>query len=170
MSVGLPKRIDAKRLAASDGLLEGKTTCQPAGRLAGLIIACEGDIDVSLQFGRGSMGELQVSGQIRGVVSMDCQRCLEPVSIALDCQVALVLVESEEAASRLPDSVDSLVSPDGTVDLLELVEDELILALPIVPRHDSCKAAYEPGELTDSAATEESVNEKNPFAVLKDLK
>jgi len=98
---------------------------------------------------------------------MYCQRCLEPVSIDLDCQVSLALVESEEAASRLPDSMEPLISPDETVDLLELIEDELILALPIVPRHTSCEP---PVDLVDQAPPEAAESRESPFTVLKDLK
>ena len=171
MTVGLPKRIDVKRLALSGRVLEGNIDYQPAGRLASLILACEGDIAASLHFTRRGTGEPQISGQVQATVSMTCQRCLKPVSIDLQCRLALTLVASEAAALQLPDTVDSLLSPDDYVDLPELIEDELILALPIVPRHADCKMPVQPEhQIAPQAGRQDEEKRSNPFAVLKDLK
>ena len=98
MSVRLPKQIDVRRLAASGSLLEGKMACQAGGRLTDLILACEGDIQVSLEFGQRDDGGPGIKGRIQCKVSMQCQRCLEPVSIELDSPVALGIGETESQA------------------------------------------------------------------------
>lgn len=167
MSVGLPKQIDVRRLAASGGLLEGKIACQADGRLAAMIVACESDIQISLEFGKQEDGNPGIKGRVQCKVSMRCQRCLQPVSVELDIPVVLGIVETELQASLLPDSVEPLICGDGPVDLLELAEDELILTLPLAPMHEHCGI---PVKMPDAVADQKVEKQDSPFSVLKDLK
>jgi len=167
MSVGLPKQIDVQRLVASEGLIEGNMACQADGRLAGMILGCESDIQVSLAFGKRDDGGPGIEGRVQCTVSMQCQRCLEPVSVKLDCPVALGIITSESQADQLPGTVEPLIYGDGPVDLAELIEDELILALPIVPVHEQCDS---PVKQAGHADNQETVKKDSPFAVLKGLK
>lgn len=167
MSAGLPKQIDALKMAESGRLIEGQVACQADGRLAGLIIGCEDDIHFSLDFGRQDNGQLGLTGRIQCTVSLNCQRCLEPVSIQLDCPVALGIVSSESQMEQLPQTLEPLVCGDGPVELMKLIEDELILALPIVPVHGHCEP---PSGLPGSVSEDSDMEKRNPFSVLKDLK
>lgn len=166
MSAGLPQQIDARRFAELGRRLEGEVSLQDCPRLSQAVRAGEGPISVSLDFEKQSGGQSVVSGNIHGRVVLDCQRCLEPVSIDLQCEVSLGIVDSEAEAEVLPDDLDPLVSGDE-IDLVELIEDELLLALPIVPVHDQCDP---PAALSGEGHDTELPERENPFAVLASLK
>jgi uncharacterized protein len=103
----------------------------------------------------------------RAGVWMTCQRCLQPVRVAVEVERSIRFVQGEDAAARLDaDSDDDVLELEHSLDLLGLVEDELLLALPIVPRHERC-----PIELPTSVA-EDPVAEPppSPFAALESLK
>ncbi len=108
---------------------------------------------------------------LQGRVEMDlvCQRCLEPVSTLVHFDREFRFVESEEAAlAQDEDSEEDLLVSSPQFDLLELVEDELLMALPVSPKHEKC-----PGDLKLSAADAdfEAASERpSPFAKLAQLK
>lgn len=85
-------------------------------------------------------------------VAMTCQRCLEPVvePISVDRQFQFVRTEAE--AERLDAEVDhEILAVTRELDVIELLEDELLLALPLVPRHAHCQV---PGDRTASDGVE----------------
>jgi len=90
-----------------------------------------------------------------------------PVREALDAGVRLALVESEMAAGSLPEEYDPLLCTADALSLFDLVEDELMLALPIVAAHARGECQSGPvGECPDQAPADRP----NPFAVLSRLK
>jgi uncharacterized protein len=97
---------------------------------------------------------------------MECQRCLQPVVVPLVIERSLRFVRGEDTAARLDaESEDDVLELTQSLDLRELIEDELVLALPLVPRHDHCTPALpaaEPQELAEAKV--------NPFAALAELK
>ena len=102
--------------------------------------------------------------RLTGNVAVPCQRCLEPMMIALSISSEFILVKDESEIPPEEDDVkdyDYLVA-EAEMDVLQLVEDEILLALPYAPKH----------EIKDCAVKAE-VNERkapNPFAVLRDFK
>ena len=99
-------------------------------------------------------------------MSLVCQRCLGPVEEPLEVARSYLFVHGEDAAAQLDaDSEDDVLALTRALDLRELVEDELLLALPLVPRHEVCPEplplADEPGGFDDKP---------NPFAALAALK
>jgi len=98
---------------------------------------------------------------------LECQRCLKPVDVALAIERSFLFVHGEDAAAQLDtDSEDDVLSLTRALDLRELLEDELLLALPIVPRHAVC-----PVPLVAPAGEADVVDDKpNPFAALAALK
>jgi len=108
---------------------------------------------------------------LQGHVHIDlvCQRCLEPVTTLVEFDREFRFVESEEAAlAQDEDSEEDLLVQCPQFDLLELVEDELLMALPVSPKHEKC-----PGDLKLSAADadfERAPDRPNPFAKLAQLK
>jgi uncharacterized protein len=100
-------------------------------------------------------------------VWMTCQRCLQAVRIPVDLLRWFRFVQGEDTAARLDaDSDDDVLALERSLDLRALVEDEVLLALPIVPRHDRCPAPL-PLSLPPDDATEAPAN---PFAALEALK
>lgn len=108
-----------------------------------------------------------------------CQRCLQPVEIEVEVARAIRFVADEATAAQMDaESDDDVLVISRSFDVLELVEDELIMASPIVPFHDQCPemppmsvadADFDDGE-SGGAEGESAGGKPNPFAVLAQLK
>lgn len=99
-------------------------------------------------------------------VRLDCQRCLQPLTLTLQADRRLRFVRGEQEAARLDEETeDDVLALEPRLDLAALIEDELILALPLVPRHDAC-----PQPLAAPAAADpvqaEAETAPHPFAAL----
>lgn len=118
-----------------------------------------------------------LDGHVETKVPMECQRCLETVEIELVSSFHLALVDDESLIERLDEDADFIVLGESeattkgdydapaTADLLALIEDELLLLMPLSPKHEFCEHKHQP-------AVEEVAEEKrdNPFEVLAALK
>ncbi|WP_326518478.1 YceD family protein [Acinetobacter sp. CAAS 2-6] len=118
-----------------------------------------------------------LDGHVETKVPMECQRCLDPVEVPLVSDFHLALVDDESLIERLDEDADFIVLGESesttkgdyltpsTIDLLALLEDELLLLLPLSPKHDACELKHQP-------AIQDIVEEKrdNPFDVLASLK
>jgi uncharacterized protein len=172
MSEHLPAQVDALRLARQGRRLRGRLALGRMSRLKGYLSSAEGQVEADLRFGVDGDGKPYLKGTIEATVELVCQRCLEPMRQPIRARASLGLVGSEAAAERLPEDYDPLIVGDDPLFLSDIVEDELILALPIVPMHDEdgCSAA---GATSESAVKSDDSPQpvaENPFAVLRKLK
>lgn len=118
----------------------------------------------------GGEAELWLHLQARGGVWLTCQRCLQPFTEALAINRRLRFVRGEAAAEALDAEIeDDVLALTKSLDLRELVEDELLLALPIVPRHEICPQPL-PVPLGEARAPDDVPARENPFAALQRLK
>jgi uncharacterized protein len=74
---------------------------------------------------------------VKGEVRLVCQRCLGALVVPLDVKVELQLAEDPREIAQAQDEIDRVLA-SGAMDVAQLVEDEVILALPMVPRHEAC--------------------------------
>ncbi|MDL2338532.1 MAG: YceD family protein [Pseudomonadota bacterium] len=115
---------------------------------------------------RGGAPEVWLHLEGRTQLSLVCQRCLQPVGTALHAQRGFQFVAGEDQAAAIDaDSEDDVLALTRTLNLIELLEDELLLVLPLVPLHDVCPRPLMVRE--DDSILEERIN---PFAVLGGLK
>ena len=172
-----PHRLDVAAFAAAGGEIAGEW---PAGRLARLVAAT-----LPPQDGAGRPGiAWRASGARRALagagvqpslsvgadteVTLECQRCLQPMCVPLHAERRVFFVEGEEAAEALDaESEDDVLAVTPALDLADLIEDELLLALPLVPRHDRCPEPLPRAFVEDDPALDPA---DNPFAVLAALK
>jgi uncharacterized protein len=172
MSKHMPDFINPVRAAEGGHSVAGQLPFAKMMRLAEVVENREGSADVVLAFAIDEQGIAHVRGQVRGEVVLICQRCLEPMRLPIDIELDLGIVDSDDGARRLPERYDPLVVSGQTLSVAELVEDEILLALPAIPRHegDACTAAMTaiPQKQDDDATSPESA--ANPFAVLAQLK
>lgn len=104
-------------------------------RLAAGLAAVAGQVEASILFDRfESIPLLEVRAET--VAALVCQRCLQPLSLPVLSESRVGLVESMEQADRLPADVEPVWVEGRKIDLGELVEEELLLALPLVPMHE----------------------------------
>lgn len=122
---------------------------------------------------RGEGKQTWLHLEARTELALTCQRCLQPLRVAVDVARSFRFVPGEEAAAKLDaESDDDVLASSRSFDLMALLEDELLLSLPLVPRHDDCRmplphavAAFD--RLAAADAEEGAVN---PFSVLAGLK
>lgn len=153
-------------------IFTGRVPLSAFARLAGLLADTEGDCRYEIEFDRDRSGLATMQIFVEAELPMQCQRTLERFlfPVAVRQQLGLLADESEESA--LPEGVEpALVGPDGALHLLELVEDELILAVPAFPVRPG--SAEVEAVWTDAEAeieVEEAEPRTNPFAALAALK
>ena len=164
----LPATCKPLKLARQEGRLSG---FMPLKRLTALVEDCvdvadEDRVNAKLAFSL-SENRPEVHGQAQASVKLVCQRCLEPVTVNLNVSMALGFVQNEEQAKALPEYLEPFLFEEEEVPLSCLLEQELILALPIVAYHQGCDPiSFDGGE----AVRESKVEKPNPFAVLEQLK
>lgn len=170
----LPVEINPFRLIEQRKSLQGKMPLQQLPRLLELAMQPEGEFEVQLNFSRSDSQLPRVTGAVRGQVALQCQRCLEPVMIEVNTATEVVLTESE--TDRRPEEAgyELYIVNNERLFLQDFIEDEVLLALPVVPRHKHCdpvrplrETEADEETMIDTAQTDEK---ENPFAVLKDWK
>ena len=173
MSSHLPDFVDPWHFADIGKRISGSFSLETLPRLTPLLMEAGGEAVFEFVFSRDERNRARLDGQVQAVLELECQRCLSPVSIPVDVSFALVVVEGIEEAEQLPDSVDPLMMGESKMRLSELVEDELLLSLPQVPRHEAGKCSEAEAEKPDwnsADALDEDEKTQNPFAQLANLK
>lgn len=167
----LPAQIDPFRFAETRRVVRGELPVAELDRLAPLLSGIDTSaLEVVLEFGIDEQGVRFIKGTVRGELSLACQRCLEPMVWPVDLTLAVGLVRSDEAGERLPIAYEPLLIESVPMVLANVIEDELLLSLPLVPMHpeESCPATALLAK-EEPAETQEGERE-NPFAVLSGLK
>lgn len=133
-------------------------------RVAGHLADQSGEVTGSVALSREA-GRVLAQVQFEARLTLRCQRCLGPQPVLLSGSSEVVLVGSEEEAATVPAELETALAPDGRLDLAELVEEELLLALPAAPRH----AAGECPAARPEARASEAPELQRPFARLGEL-
>lgn len=165
----LPAKIHPWRMAAEQGCLNGRLALAALPRLTALLGAAAGEVIVALSAGCDAQGVRFVQGRLCAEVEWTCQRCLGPLRLPLDATVNLGLACDEAAADRLPDEYDPLlVQESGDITVADLIEDELLLALPQIPRHEDPRECEAHGYARPDELALAPKN-RQPFAMLATL-
>jgi DUF177 domain-containing protein len=165
MPVGLLDRVRFHELAERGAQITGGVPLTTSPRLAALVEADSAEIEARLNVVRHDSGIPLVRGEIDAALSMPCQRCLDPVRVTVHVTMKLAVVADE--TQLVPDAYEPFISIDGVGRLADLVEEEILLALPEYPVHESVQAC---GELVARVLEhEQAPSEQNPFAVLRKL-
>lgn len=165
----LPRQVDPFRLAETGRQFRGRLPLSAMQRLEPLLARPGGEAEVELVFDMEAGGAHTLRGQVNVELPLSCQRCLEPMIWPVQLDVALCLVRSEAEAERKVLPYEPYVVEAVPMELAEIIEDELLLALPQVPMHEieQCPAKSVAQALEKSPAEAEK---ENPFAVLGELK
>ncbi|MGH8370331.1 MAG: YceD family protein [Gammaproteobacteria bacterium] len=170
MSSGLPEFLDLARVTRQPLELAGRIRIGAMTRLRVALSGSDGEARVQLQ-AHAESGQIMVQGEAQAELVLTCQRCLRPMQQHVSAEFRLAWVRDErEAATLQTGSCDPLLSADGRVKLAELVEDELLLALPIVALHEMQECDAGPQDHALHTEEPELPARENPFAVLEQLK
>lgn len=169
------RRLDVKAFAEEGAELAGR---DPVGAHSRLAAETEGRApETAIEW--SARGEMRNPGHVQPEVwlhlqaqtslSLACQRCLAPVDVAVRVDRSFRFVSDEETAAAQDDeSEEDVLAISTAFDLAELIEDELLMELPVAPRHEVCPVpvvlAVADPELESQAEPE------NPFELLRKLK
>jgi len=163
----LPERLDLIATAEAGRVLRGRIPVAGLQRVLPSLVSDEGELQVELHLGKDLDGTCFLAGAIQGEIVLRCQRCMEGMTLPLELEFRLGLLRDESAMGKLSDCYEPLVVTAEPAYIADIVSDEVLLALPIVPLHkgsDECNAsikAYKPPQ---------DEQRDNPFAVLAELK
>ena len=176
MSDRLAVELNIPRLVSRSGRLQGYVPFAHFKRLQGYLLEpVSGDLYVDLKFGGV---ELHVNGtahcRLSGEVRVECHRCSGETTHQFDDEVEFAFIKQEAEADEVDDRFEPvLMDENGRIRTVDMLEDELILQLPIAPRHADGEPCIEqvPGVLQESAVAEkiDEQQRENPFAALKSL-
>ena len=168
------RSLDVKAFAKSQMRLEGETPVVEFERLAE---DCVGDVTGQVVWSVEGAVQPDASGkdaiwlhlEAKANVPLTCQRCLHPVPVELLIEQDFRFVADEATAVAEDDeSEEDLLVLEDHFDVLALIEDELLMALPLVPMHPTCLSEQAPTSKEEEAILAEA--KPNPFAVLASLK
>lgn len=169
-------RLDVKAFAQAQGHIQGQAPLSTFRRLAEDAHPHEGpepelhwEAEGELREEAGGAGQVWLHVHAQVALPMVCQRCLTVAPIPLEVDRSFRFV-ADEATAELEDddSDEDVLALSREFNLLELIEDELLMEVPVVPRHDVCP---DPVKLQSSDTDFEQANtqKENPFAVLRSM-
>ena len=173
------RRLDVAAFANAGGELAGEWPQAGFARLATMTVpdaTAEAPVrwrvagERAVLAGAGTQPALGIGAATE--VTLECQRCLQPMRLPLQVERRIFFVDGEDAAAALDaECDDDVLALAPVLDLHALVEDELLLALPVVPRHEVCALPLPAavGAITADEASEGEARE-HPFAALAALK
>lgn len=133
--------------------LRGEIELRRFARLRDLLHDDGGAASVSLRFIERHAGWLGVELEYQAEVQLVCHRCLEPFAYALQARLGIGLLDTESMERHLPEAYEPIVLEESRLMPAKLIEDELIIALPLVARHgDSAECGALPAVSDEQSA------------------
>ena len=168
--VKLPLAVDAIRTAQKRLDYSGIYSPGQVTRLAASVVSVDSDVQTSLSFDIDNLRLAVINGQSDVTVTLECQRCGKTFEHQVHATYCFSPVRNDEQAEALPEAYEPIeVAEFGEVDLLAMIEDEIILSLPVVPVHESEHCEVSDADMVFGKLPAE-VEKPNPFAVLASLK
>jgi uncharacterized protein len=165
----MPDFADPWRLCALGRVYAGSVALAEMPRLRPLLASAGGEAHYVLRCGRDADARSIVAVEVRAALPLQCQRCMGEVLVEVEATASLALVAGPEEAARLAEGLDPLLVEDGRIELRTLVEDELILAIPVAPMHPAEVCAVDLAEVNvapEQAPEADAEQQASPFAVL----
>ncbi len=173
LSEPLPSTLDVRKATARGVSIRGTLKPLDLQRFRELLASDDGVIQAQLSFTRDEENRHIIDLAVTAEVIVTCQRCLEPLPVPLACDNTLAVVWTDEQAATLPRHLDPLVVEGDACSLWDVVEDELILALPPFSYHstEECQQILARFNAGQTPEVEPVPGDKpNPFNVLAQLK
>ncbi len=166
----LPEQVKPVKFAKRGTAFNGRWALDRFKRLTLDTVSGSGEVIVQAEFCFED-GFPVFRGAASAKVQLECQRCLEPVVVPLEVTFHLAFVNSEERAAEVPEPMESVLLDDEEISIIEVVEDELILALPMFAFHKECDSFdYRTQDEKAEDAAQDQAASDNPFSVLEQLK
>lgn len=166
----LRQPLDVSLLGEDGTEFRGNLALSQFPRLCAELAEARGDVRVRLRFEREEGGLRAMGGEMQTELALTCQRCLQPLPLPVETKFRLALLTAADDPDLLPEQMEAVTLNSAQVNVLELLEDELLLCLPIAPRHRGAEKCAAPQRRAGSMFGEAEIGERqSPFAVLRDL-
>lgn len=167
MPVSIPEIINPIHLAEKQRFFEGELLLSKLVRLSVKVKNPEERLFFQLDFSK--IGKLLViKGFIQAKIQLQCQSCLQIVDVEVNSDVNLAIVQSDEAAALIPESYEVLLCNEEKMAFSDIIEDEVLLALPTIPRHQY--PCFEGKQAEISIESDRQSKADSPFSVLQNFK
>jgi uncharacterized protein len=169
MMGSLPAAIDPYRLAEKGAHINGVLPVRQMRRVAEICQDESGEVGVELRFERSDVEEVcLLQGTLTATLHVTCQRCLDRMTLHLTARPRLILLRAGGAIEEYNDENDTLVI-DKELALCDLIEDEVLLAMPMIPMHElpDCSAGKFVSRSASLRGNEVRQPADNPFSVLR---
>lgn len=165
----LPVELDPFRMAELGRQYKGCLEFKHMPRLLAALASKQGQLETELVFGIDEQGIAVLKGRIRTELGLQCQRCLEAMRFPVEINFKLALLRHDSEIEQLPEIYEPLLVTSVPIRLAEVLEDEVLLALPAIAKHESedCGSFK---TSNDEPQEETTAIKENPFAVLAELK
>jgi len=159
----LPERVDIIRAAHEGCALVGTMPLDRFKRLKAQVRHLSGHLTAQLTIDQDPQGMRYMHGELSASVVLTCQRCTEAQTVDLSPAVSVAFIEQGAPTDHLPAQYEPAIMAHGMVFLPDLLEDELLLALPMIPLHPlGCTPVHQESPDADL--------KPNPFAALVSLR
>ncbi len=157
--------LELAALVAQGSELEIECELRALVRIAPLLSERGGTARGRFRFHRVA-GAAAAEGRVTATLRLTCQRCMGELAVPVDSTCRLVFADADEAGTQVPGEEELVVTHDGRISLAELVEEELLLALPLVATHgEGAGCSLQPAPGMGNAGEPR----QRPFASLREL-
>ncbi len=159
---GLPEVVDGLAFARGGAAVAGLVPVAELPRLADVLASNAGCLHCRVSGSRDGEGNNWLTMEVSGQLGLTCQRCMKGLAFPVEIRARLLLVPPGQTwpDEELAEDGFDAIAAEKEMALLPLIEEEVLLALPIVPKHDACVA---PAPVVEE-------HELSPFAVLAKMK
>ncbi|CAB0149902.1 Large ribosomal RNA subunit accumulation protein YceD [Pseudidiomarina piscicola] len=169
--VRIPISVDPVKSAGKQLSYSGLVPGTSLNRLQELLVVPCADVDVELEFGVDAQNIKHMRGHAEVKVTVACERCGDPMPVELIADYAYAPVTKRQTATDMPSEYEAIeVDELGEIPVHRIIEDELILAMPVVVKHDERECRIDSKAMQWGKIDDASGEKDNPFAVLQELK
>ena len=165
----LTQPLDVSLLGREGTAFDGSLALSRFPRLSAELSEATGSVRVHLRFTHDESGRRLLHGEMQTELALTCQRCLQPLRLPVETEFHLALLAPDDDPEQMPRGVEPIIVSTAHVNVLELLEDELLLCLPISPRHRGDEPCKAPPRRPGSTFGDTELERQSPFAVLQDI-
>lgn len=167
----LLQTLDPQKVFRQRMQIKGRMPVVSLQRFCESLLDDTGTVTAELLFEVDSERRFRILGNVTADVNVVCQRCLQPMTLHLDDKIDLVLVSTDAQSKVLPATLDPwFCGEDELLSPADIIEEQLILAMPIVSMHERCVDVNKAQDVAVKNQIEAESARKNPFAALAGLK
>ncbi|SUO97938.1 YceD family protein [Suttonella ornithocola] len=162
----LPKHIEPWTIARSRKILKGSFPLMQTQELRQWAEKGK-NIEVYLEGYLDQQHRAHLKGQLQLTLSLQCQRCLEPMPWNADIRFDYLLIHNESQEQQVEYGSETLICAEDDMDLAWFLEEEVLLAMPMIAKHDNCTMLI--NTVSETTPSDEGIKKETPFAQLKTL-